>query len=159
MTDKPSLLAERAVLTRTDHPIQHARPVIAVVDRPGSRSAAEGLAAALAASGARVARLVTTVRGREGSEQVLEHVRASADAMRSALAEALRALPPHDLVLIEGTAGVALVETRLAVLVSPGSVLALSPDVRALRPCFDLVLFGERPAALGEIARLLLPGL
>jgi hypothetical protein len=159
VSEKRSLLAlsEQAGLARTDAPIPHARPVVAVVDRLSPRWAADHLAAALSARGARVARLTATLRAREGGEQVDDHVRASADAMRGALTRALAGLPSHELLVIEGPAAVALLDTRLAILTSPGSVLALPPDVRALRGAFDLVLFAERAGVLDRIAAALRP--
>jgi hypothetical protein len=159
LTEKRSLLAlsEQAGLSRTDAPIPHARPVVAVVDRLSPRWAAEHLAAVISARGARVARLMASLRAREGGEQVGDHVRASADAMRGALTRALAGLPSHDLLVIEGPAAVALLDARLAILTSPGSVLTLPPDVRALRSCFDLVLFAERASVLDQIAAMLRP--
>jgi hypothetical protein len=158
LSEKASLraLGESAILDRSETPIAHIRPVIAVVDRLGPRWAAEGLSAALSARGARVARLVLTLRARSGAERKDEHVRAAPEAMEAAIRDALDSLAPHDFVIVEGPAAVALLETRLAILVSCGSVLSLPPDVRTLRSCFDLVLFAERPSVLERIASLLL---
>jgi hypothetical protein len=154
MSEKPSLLAlgERAVLERSASPLPHARPTIAVVDRLSARWAADTLVRALEARGAVVARVTATLRAREGSERVGDQVRASPDAMGEALAEALAALPSHDVLVAEGPAAVALLDTRLAILASPVSVLSLAPDVRALRASFDLVLFAERAAVLALVA-------
>ncbi len=159
MIAKRSLLAlgEPAVISRTRTPIPHARPVIAVVDRLSSRWALDALARALRARGAAVVGLTATLRAREGSEREGDQVRASPDAMREALERATGALPAHDVLLIEGVAGVALMDTRLAILVSPGSVLSLPPDVRALRASFDLVLYAERAGVIERVAEALWP--
>ena len=149
-------LAQRPVVEPADDPLTHDRPIVAVVDRlndPPTLAAA--IASALGLRGARVASVKVVTRAAEGESSDAGVVRASPDRMRDALARALSTLPPHDVVVLEGPAAVALTRARVAILLAPPSPLALPPDVRAVRSRFELVLHEQRDGVIAALAATL----
>jgi hypothetical protein len=127
------------------------RLTIAVVDGLPCTPLASHLARA---PGAVRARMV--LRNKPGFDLGAGSVASHPDAWRDAARALLDSLPPHDLLVAEGAPLLACSSPRLAILgtLSP-SLLALDPDVRALRPRFDLVLHDFRSGVLDRIAAAL----
>lgn len=134
--------------------LRHERPVIAwatLADREALR--AELMAAA---GERRIATLRVLTRTRPGSEPVEGGIAASVDRLPSALAAALAALPPHELLLLEGAAAIACLEADVALVVTHDRPLTEWPaDLRAVRGALDLVLSEPRPRVLAELVRRL----
>lgn len=134
--------------------IVHARPVVGYVaiqhsaaDKEATRRALER---ACEANGLRAAHLRVLARTRPGHEVLgagaIEGVAASLDTLRAALREVLPALPPHDVLLLEGAAGLAHVRTDRALVVHGGRPTTEWPrELRALRSSIDLLLGDPRP--------------
>lgn len=132
--------------------LRHDRPVIAwasLVDRDALR---QQLVAA--AADRRLATLRVLARQRAGSEPIEGGIAGSTDALPSALAAALAALPPHDLLLVEGAAAIACLRADVALLVTGDRPTTDWPaDVRAVRGALDLALGEPRPKVFAELFR------
>jgi hypothetical protein len=134
--------------------LRHDRPTLAWASL-GDRDALR--ASLVQAAGARrVATLRVLARTRPGSEPIEGGLAASVDVLPSALESALAALPPHDLLLLEGSAGIACLEPDVALaVVHDRPVTDWPADLRAMRGALDLVLMEPRPKVLAElVARL-----
>lgn len=106
----------------------------------------------LAAGERRIATLRVLARQRPGSEAIEGGIAASTDALPAALAAALAALPPHDLLLVEGSAAIACLEADVALAVAHDRPVTEWPaELRAVRGALDLVLSEPRPKVFAEL--------
>lgn len=131
--------------------ITHTRPVLTLALE---RDRDVALAALFKGFGsARVARLRASLRSGAGFQIEGELVASHPSVAREALVAALSALPPHDVVVVEGALAIDLVRASLAMAIVTHESPALLPrDLRAVRRRIDLLLFEARPKVLSAIA-------
>lgn len=144
--------------------IVHRRPVVGFVALGHEREATRrALEAACAANGLRAAHLRVLARTRPGHEVLgtsgaIEGVAASLDALEEALREVLAASSPHDVLLLEGVAGLAHVRTDRSLIVHGGRSITEWPrELRAFRAGVDLLLSEPRPATFSHWLASLAP--
>jgi hypothetical protein len=131
--------------------VAHDRPTLSIVcerDRDAT------LAAIRAGIGpARLVQLRTSLRSSPGFQIEGDLVATHPSAARSAMAAALAALPPHDVVLAEGPLAIDLLRARVSIaVVTSESPVLHSRDLRAVRHRVDLWLLDARPAVLSALA-------